>query len=283
MIRARDLTKGFGKVRALDGCTFDVPAGAVFALLGSNGAGKTTAINILMNIVRPTSGFAEIDVDRGSIGYVAEGRQLPDWMKAREFFAYCRPFYPGWSTEDLDALVRQYSIPLDRRLRDLSRGMRAKAALTAALASRPRLLILDEPFGGLDVVVRDQLIETIAERTPETTVLIASHELTDLETFATHIGYLAEGKIQFVEEMAGLAERFREVEIVLPGGAAPPKHAPDHWLGVKQASSLVRFTDSHFNARECESEVRRQFGEVNEITVRPLPLRSIFKALAERG
>src|SRR2546426_4247045 len=110
-------------------------------------------------------------------------------MKVGYFLSYCKPFYPAWRDEDAAELVRTYDLPLDRPLKALSRGMRIKAALAASLAYRPRLIVLDEPFSGLDVLVREQLIETIVERTPEATVLLASHDLAEIESFATHIAY----------------------------------------------------------------------------------------------
>src|SRR5438094_5454673 len=105
--------------------------------------------------------------------------------------------------------------------------MKVKAALAPSLAYRPRLIVLDEPFSGLDVLVREQLIESIVERTPEATVFLASHDLAEIESFATHIAYLNEGRLQFVEEMTALADRFREVEVT---SDAPPSDVPSSWL-----------------------------------------------------
>jgi len=115
-------------------------------------------------------------------------------MRVDRFLRYCRAFYPAWDEGLADELVRQYELPADRPLRALSRGMKVKAALAASLAYRPRLIVLDEPFSGLDVLVREQLIESIVDRTPEATVLIASHDLADIESFATHVAYLNEGR-----------------------------------------------------------------------------------------
>src|SRR5207244_5840566 len=146
---------------------------SVFALLGPNGAGKTTSIKILLNMLRATAGHAEmLGVDSrklgpnelAQIGYVSENRQLPDWMRVGYFLSYSKAFYQTWHDEDLEELVRLYELPLDRRLKDLSRGMRMKTALAGSLSYRPRLLILDEPFGGLDVLVREQLLGVILER-----------------------------------------------------------------------------------------------------------------------
>jgi ABC-2 type transport system ATP-binding protein len=179
--------KRYGSVEALCGASFEVPEGSVFALIGPNGAGKTTAIKTMLNLLSPTRGRIQV-MGRDSrkldaeafqrIGYVSENQQMPDWMTVGYFLRYCREFYPSWNADDAQALARTLELPLDRRLSALSRGMRMKAAMVSSLAYAPRLLILDEPFSGLDVLVRDQLTEIIVER--EMTVFLASHDLSDI-------------------------------------------------------------------------------------------------------
>jgi ABC-2 type transport system ATP-binding protein len=166
-IQTDALVKKFRRVDAVQGLTLDVPHGAVSALVGPNGAGKTTAIKILMNIIGPTSGRAQVlGVDstriRGrffeSIGYVSENQELPEWMTVSTLLSYLRPFYPTWDVKLEADLIRQFELPPDRKLRHLSRGMRMKAALASSLAYHPKLIVLDEPFTGLDPLVRDELI-----------------------------------------------------------------------------------------------------------------------------
>jgi ABC-2 type transport system ATP-binding protein len=290
MIRTQSLTKKYTRNEALTGLTLEVPQGSVFALVGPNGAGKSTAIKTLMNIVRPTGGSAEVlGVDSrklgaeqfAQIGYVSENQRLPEWMSVGYFLSYCKPFYPTWSDTDATELAQSFELPLDRRLRNLSRGMRVKAALAASLAYRPKLIVLDEPFSGLDVLVREQLIESIVERTPESTVFLASHDLAEIESFATHIGYLNEGKLEFTEEMGALSERFREVEITLGEPAALPAGLPPEWLNPEAAGVVVRFTDSRYDAARTQAEIGRRFRGVREIETRSLPLRAVVVALAK--
>jgi ABC-2 type transport system ATP-binding protein len=289
VVRTQRLTKRFPGIEALVGLSIEVPEGAVFALIGPNGAGKTTAIKTIMNIFRPSSGHAEVlGVDSralrpqqlSQIGYVSENQLLPEWMRVGYFLAYCKAFYPGWSDEEAAALVRLYDLPLDRTIKVLSRGMRIKAALASALAYRPRLIILDEPFSGLDVLVREQLIESILDRTPESAVLLASHDLAEIESFASHVAYLDEGRVQFAEEMEALRKRFREIEVTLENVMDLPREWPGHWLNPERASVVIRFTDSQFDPGRSEAEVRRLFSGVRDIAARNMPLRSIFVALA---
>ena len=287
-LRTDRLTKEFPGVTALHQVTLDVPEGAVFALVGPNGAGKTTAFKTILNLQQPTSGRAQVlGVDSRSLGpaelariaYVSEDLKLPDWMTAGYFLSYCREFYPGWRDDDLADLVRLYELPLDRKLRHLSRGARVKAMLASSLAYRPKLILLDEPFGGLDVLVREQLIESILERTPESTVVLASHDLAEIESFASHIAYLSDGRLQFVEEMAALSDRFREVEVTLEQPADLPRELPPGWMNAEQSGVVVRFTDCRFDARS-QAEIRSRFPGVREVAARVMPLRSIVVALA---
>jgi ABC-2 type transport system ATP-binding protein len=290
MIRIENLTKRYRANEVLHGVTLEVPAGSVFALVGPNGAGKSTAIKAVMNIIQPSAGRAEIlGVDSralgaeqlAQIGYVSENQRLPEWMKVGYFFDYCKPFYPTWNDAGLAELVRAYDLPLDRPLKALSRGMRVKAALAATLAYRPRLIVLDEPFSGLDVLVREQLIESILDRTPEATVLVCSHDLAEIESFASHVAYLNEGRLEFVEEMGALTERFREIEITLESPAPLPRDLPATWLNPEQSGVAVRFTDARYDAARANEEVRRRFGAVREIESRQMSFRAIFLALAK--
>jgi ABC-2 type transport system ATP-binding protein len=227
-IHTQDLVKKFRKVTAVDHLNLEVPEGSNYALVGPNGAGKTTAIKILMNIFPPSSGRAEVlGTDSRhvaasaftSLGYVSENQDLPDWMRVDTFLDYLRPFYPGWDRDLEEAMVKQYDLPRDRKLGKMSRGMRMKAALVSSLAYHPKLIVLDEPFGGLDPLVRDELIEGLLERASETTIFVSSHDLAEVENVASHVGYVEEGKLRFSEEMAALTARFREVELTFD---APP-------------------------------------------------------------
>jgi ABC-2 type transport system ATP-binding protein len=291
VICATDLVKRFRSVRVLDGLNLNVPEGSVFGLAGPNGAGKTTTIKILMNIVRPTAGHAEVlgVVSRAlgpaalaNIGYVSENQEMPEWMTVEYLLAYLKPFYPAWDDARARQLVRQFDLPLDRRIRHLSRGMQMKTALASCLAYRPRLLIMDEPFSGLDPLVREDLIDGLLESAGETTILISSHDLGEIESFASHIGYLDRGRLQFSEEMTSLTARFREVEVVVDSPPLLPldRPWPAHWLRPETAPALVRFVETHFDQERTTADIRQLFGDVRSISAHPMPLRAIFVTLA---
>ena len=137
-----------------------------------------------------------------------------------------------------------------------------KAALASVLAYHPKLIVLDEPFSGLDPLVRDELIESMLDRAEEATVLISSHDLGEIESFASHVGYLEEGTLLFSDEMAVLANRFREVELTLDQTANVPANLPKNWMQASSAATVVRFIDSNFNEERTIAEI----GKVLEST-----------------
>lgn len=282
------LSKQFGKTLALDQVSFAVPEGAIFALVGANGAGKTTLIRILMNIARPTEGRALVlggnseDLSgKGfcEIGYVSENQDLADWTTVGGMLDYFRPFYPAWDRELESRLVRQFDLPLKRRLKHLSRGMRMKAAFVSSLAYRPRMLVLDEPLSGLDPFVRDELIESLREQAAGTTVFLSSHDLAEIESFASHVGFLEEGRMLFSEPLPTLMGRFREVTV---SGGIVPRPLPPEWLNLEPIEGGFRWIHSVYRGPDSEAEVRSLFPDA-ELRFAPMPLRSIFLAMARSG
>jgi ABC-2 type transport system ATP-binding protein len=295
-IRTENLGKHFGRTAALDGVSLAVPEGAIYALVGRNGAGKTTLIKLLMNILRPSAGSARVlDADatrlagkgfRG-IGYVSENQELPNWMTVGALLDFCRPFYPHWDREFAERLVEQFDLPLKRQLRQLSRGMRMKAAFVSALAYRPRLIVLDEPFSGLDPLVRDELIDSLLELAGESTIFLSSHDLAEIESLASHVGYLEEGHLLFSEEMSTLSARFRDVTVTLPEAVSARADSPaapgipSVWIDVQVSGPVIRFVHTQFEGEAAERQVAEAFPAALSIVYDPMPLRAIFLAVAK--
>jgi ABC-2 type transport system ATP-binding protein len=291
-IRTENLRKQFGRAVALDDVSVAVPEGAIYALVGRNGAGKTTLIKLLMNIFRPASGSATVlDVDARRlagkvfcrVGYVSENQELPDWMTVGEMLSYWRPFYPQWDRTLERQLVAQFDLPLGRRLRQLSRGMRMKAAFASSLSYRPSLLVLDEPFSGLDPLVRDELIDSLLERAPETTIFLSSHDLAEIESFASHVGYLEDGRLLFSEEMTALSGRFREVTVTLGEQPALQSNHPADWLSLDVSGSVAHFVHSQFKGEASEQQIAEAYPGARSVTCDPMPLRAVFLAIAKDG
>jgi ABC-2 type transport system ATP-binding protein len=288
-IQTHNLGKAFRRKDAVRALDLEVPAGSIYGLIGPNGAGKTTTIKLLMNILRPSTGSAEVlGVDSrrlaprhlARIGYVSENQEMPDEMTVDYLLRYLQPFYPTWDDSLAGEMVRQFDLPRDRKLRHLSRGMRMKAALASSLAYRPELVILDEPFTGLDALVRQEFIQGLLERADGTTILISSHDLTELESFASHIGYIEEGRLQFHEEMTTLGERFRQVEVIFEAPPAIPEDWPAAWTQPQTAAAVLRFVDRQFDRERTPAEIRRLFPDARNVACAPMALKDIFITLA---
>ena len=284
-----DVWKHYGRLDALKGLTFAVDEGSAFALVGPNGAGKTTTIKILVNLLTPSRGRASLfGVDSraigvrelADIGYVSENQDLPGRLTIGEYCAYLRPFYARWDPALETSLCTAMQLPPARKIRDLSHGMRIKTALVCALAFRPRLLILDEPFAGLDPLVRDELIDGLLRQAGELTILISSHELVEIEGLATDIGFLHAGRLMFQEPMSQLTERCREVYVTLDSTARVPDPLPPHWLQARTMGNVLMFVDTHFSDDALGVLVRTLCDGVRRIDAKPMSLRSIFTTLA---
>src|SRR5579871_5437111 len=215
VIETRELVKRYGRFGALQGLNLSMPEGSVFALVGASGAGKTTTIKILLNILTPTRGRAMLlGVDTrhlrpailGQVGYVSESQALPTRLRVAQFFDYLRPCYANWDAQLERNLREQLRLPGQRRIGELSHGMRLKLALACALSFRPRLLILDEPFSGLDALAREEIVAEFLRQAGRTSILISSHELDEIERLATHVGFLHEGRLLFQGPLAALYE-----------------------------------------------------------------------------
>src|SRR5437773_1244718 len=298
------LTCRYGRTEAVHDLTVTVAPGTVFALLGPNGAGKTTTIRTLMNILRPSSGQATVfgvdsrrlrAADFARIGYVSENQKLPAWMTVDDLMAYCRPFYPSWDEALCHTLVADFDVPRHTTISRLSRGMRAKTALISSLAYRPRLLVLDEPFSGLDPVVRDDLVHGVLELAGQEqwTVFLSSHDLDEVERLVDTIGFLDAGQLVLCEPFMGLHARFRRIEVTTEPSGVPlkpdtgevrlkPDTSPPEWIGVQYAGRIVRFVDTRYVAGETERRAQAAFS-ARHVDAFPLSLREIFVAIAREG
>ncbi len=211
-ITTRGLAHSFGKRRVLNGVDLDVEAGGITALLGRNGAGKSTLIRILTGIVPHDRGEVRVlgldprkhgPTIRRRIGVVSERLELPRWMRVADHFDFLAPFYPTFDRAEADRLARQLELDPRAKIATLSKGQRAKHALVAALAHRPELLLLDEPFSGLDPIVRQEVLEVVLGhlRDAGRTVLLVSHSTTDVERVADRVVILDEGRVKFAGDL----------------------------------------------------------------------------------
>ncbi len=205
-IRIRALVQGYGRKRVLKGLDLDVPTGATTVLLGANGEGKTTLLDVCLGVLARRGGTIEVlgcDPQRASarirpqIGYVPSTPDAYGWMRLADWFAFLRPHYPTWDDAYGRELAERLDVPTDTRFKQMSRGQGMKATLAGALAPNPRLLLLDEPFGGLDPLVREDVLRNVisALGSEPRTVLMATHDLDVAARIADRLAVLVNGRV----------------------------------------------------------------------------------------
>jgi ABC-2 type transport system ATP-binding protein len=224
IVHIHRLTRRFGPTTALDDVCLAIRRGGVFGLIGNNGAGKTTLIKHILGMFRAQSGTVRVfNLDPvenpvgtlGRIGYLSEDRDLPDWMRVGELMRYTQAFFPTWDETYAEELRDMFDLDADARVKNLSRGQRARAGLLAALAHRPELLVLDEPSSGLDPIVRRDIlgaiIRTIADE--GRTVLFSSHLLDEVERVADEVAIIHQGRILLAATMDEIKDTHRRVTL----------------------------------------------------------------------
>ena len=240
VISISNLTRRFGTRTALDSVTVSMPRGAVYGLVGANGAGKTTLIKHILGLLRTDSGTVRVFgrdpvADPvgvlSRIGYLSEENDLPGWMRVDELMRYSRAFYPAWDDAYAEELRRNFALDAAAKVRDLSKGQKARAGLLVALAYRPELLLLDEPSSGLDPIVRRDIlgavIRTIAHE--GRTVLFSSHLLDEVEEVADHVTMISAGKIVLSAPLAAISASHGSLNAAFlahVGSVAPPAAEP---------------------------------------------------------
>lgn len=285
-IQTRNLSKTFpGGTVAVSGLDLEIQPGSVFGLLGRNGAGKTTAMRLLMGLLRPDQGEALVlghsmwnasRSVRSRISYLSQSQQLPGWMDFRDLCRYASSFYSHWNTAFAHDLARKWDISISRPLATLSGGEQRKAALAVALAPEPDVLILDEPAAGLDPISRRDLINEVIgvlARNTSATILFSTHIISDLERVAQDIGILERGRLVLHRPLDELQACYRRVQVIFPGETAPPRFTIQGAARCRAAGPVVTGVTEYFDLEHIES-LKRWPGV--RVQVFPLSLEEVF-------
>jgi ABC-2 type transport system ATP-binding protein len=290
IIETDKLCKRYANVHAVTDLNLNVPEGSVYALFGPNAAGKTTTLKMLMNLVRPTSGVARVlgcpsrrlgPSEFQRIAYVSENQPLPEAMTVRGMLDFCRTMYPGWDEAFLGELLTRLALDPGARIGALSRGTRMKVAFASSLAYHPSLMLLDEPFAGLDPAVRSDVVEGLLSRAGggNFSAIIATHDMDEIERIVDRVGILDCGRLVLDESVDSLLGRFRRV--VARVGAAPLSAPLPHWLGVENHPPMLSFVESRFDADLLGERVRAVFPDAEHIDAVPMTFKEIFIAITQ--
>ena len=284
VLRLNEITKRYRNQLALERVSLEVPPGVVVALLGENGAGKTTAIKILLGLVGADSGQSEVlkldsrtqgDEIRRLVGYVPERPSLYEWMTVAEIGWFAAGFYRTGYLAKYRDLVQQFELPADRKIKELSKGMRAKVALAVGMAHEPELLILDEPTSGLDPLVRREFLESMVDvAAAGRTVLLSSHQIGEVERVADIVAILKQGKLLAVERLDDLKSQTRELTLTLNNGAPYLSDVPGQVISRREHDRQWRLLVRNLDENRLESF--RSLAQVRDVEVRSLSLEEIF-------
>jgi ABC-2 type transport system ATP-binding protein len=280
----QDLVKRYSRVEALRGLTFSVPRGAFFGLLGRNGAGKTTALDIATGLLPRDRGCVTLlgepsPETKARFAYVAGHLQLYAWMTCREHLDFVARFYPTWDPDRERALLALLPFPVNQAVGTLSTGQSLQSQLVMALARHPELLLIDEP-GNLDAVVRQRLMETLIEAIAghETTVVMASHIISELDGVCDHVCIIDHGVALTSGPVEALTEWVRRVHYrgvaVLP---INPQHGGVYAL--RRHGDEVRAVFTNYTPERAAALAQR-LGSTEYESER-LGLQDLFVALTE--
>ena len=285
IIETTNLAKRYSSTEAVRGLNLSVPAGLICGFLGRNGAGKSTTIKMLLGITRPSSGkgrvfglpiddpAASLEIRRRT-GYVGEDKRLYGYMTGEQMIRFTRSLYPRWKMDWERQLLREFAVPLNRKVKTYSKGMRTKLALLLSLARGVDLLILDEPTEGLDPVMIEQVLQALVRAAAEgTSVFFSSHQIAEVEQIADHVSIIHNGRLLLDGALDQLKESYRRVNLVFPNRAPEKEFSMP---GVKWIEA-DRHSLSVFASHNVDDIVDRARAlDAASVDVVPLTLREIY-------
>lgn len=285
-IETTALQKTYDGVQALQGLELKVPAGSIFGFLGRNGAGKTTTIKVLLGMARPTGGHARVfglpcdapDASvriRQRIGFVSDDKELYGSLTVAEMVGFTASFFPKWRKDLERQYLQSFELPVDRKVKALSRGTRAKLALLLAFCRDAELLILDEPTSGLDPAMTEDVLQTLVRHVAErsTTVFFSSHQIAEVDQIADHVAIVDHGRTVVAGPLDDLREAYRRVQLVFDGDAPD---APFHAEGVKRVVRHGRVLSVLASGGAAAVVAEARALNPRSIDVLPVTLKDIF-------
>lgn len=270
--------------------SIEAPSGAILGLLGANGAGKTTLLQCCAGLREPASGRVLVDgvstarralIVSGVIGYVAESVQLPSEMTLQQLERWLAPLHARWDAALATSMHERFGLDAKRRLATLSRGEYMKAALLCALAAQPRVLIMDEPLAGIDLVTKDEILRGLLAiaGASGTTVLLASHDIAEVETVLSHVAIMTHGRVCVSGSIEAVRDRYRQVTMVGGDALLDALAGEQRWLDMERAGRMMRIVADGERTPLDAGMLQRRFEGAESITVENLSLRELFSSV----
>lgn len=291
-LHASGLSKRYGKLTVLDQLELSIEPNSFFALLGDNGAGKSTLFRLFLGIEKADTGTISLNgtsspnlspEDFTQLGYVSSTQLLPRDKNLEKLSRLQEKLYPTWDHSWLLHQAKQLDLPHQTSLGRLSRGQAMKAKLLLALAHKPRFILLDEPFDGLDVLVKEECIRLLIDwmNAQGGSVLMSSHEIDEVEQLTDRVGILRHGRLTHNEPLPQLLERHRRISF---RSESTPTKLPDSCIQIRHSGRTGEFIETRYNANEIsDSPYTDQLSNATHIEVHPMSLKDIYIALAREA
>ena len=284
-IELTGLTKRYGNVPAVDNLSLVIERGTTFGLIGPNGAGKSTTIKMLMGLTSIDAGHAVVlgtdvvndpESIKQHVGYVPELHHIYRWMRLGEVIAFASSFYPKWNDGLCEELLELFELPLEKRIRHLSKGMLAKLGLLLAVSHEPKLLVLDEPTSGLDPIVRQEFLDGVLKTIcrGDQTVLFSSHVIDDVTKLADSVGIMYAGQMLVNESIESLLGSAKRIRAILEDGSLPNIRPPNTICDTLERREWT-LTVSNFSPTVVDA-IRRD-NSVISVDVFDIGLEELFK------
>ena len=294
MIKIRNVHKSFDNFKALDDISIDIKKGTIHGLIGENGAGKTTLIQSLVGIYTIDEGEILIDGKtiydnndvKKDIGYVADRNQFFTGYRIKELIEFFSYIYPTFSKESFDNYNKKLNLDVNKKVKQLSKGMQMRLSLMLNLAIHPKVLVLDEPTSGLDAIVKKDILDILIEEVHENemTVVISSHHLSELEKICDDVSIINHGKVTYQSSVDSLKQNIKKLQVVFKHKLPEDIHTLKGVISVENIGSVYYIVTNKFS-KQFEDKLK----ERGAIIIEPvgITLEEIFiytsKARAERG
>lgn len=249
LISVNSLNKRYGATRAVDDVSFDVSAGEIVGLIGPNGAGKSTLLKSLLGLIHydgeisilgqsPRSGRARL---LESLSYIADVASLPEWISVNHLLDFMDGVHPGFDRARTLDYIERTSVSLNQRVKSLSKGMKTQLHLALIMGVDSRLLVLDEPTLGLDIIFRTEFYDTLANDffNSQKCILVTTHQVEEIEQYLTRVMFIYQGRILFDMPSAGIAERFQRLTVPRESAPEALRLGPIHTRSVGEDEVLI--------------------------------------------